>query len=369
MTNYIIWNADPELFSIGFIHLRYYGLLFALGFIISQQILYYIHKREGKPLQDVDTLTVYMVVATIIGARLGHVFFYEPEKYLANPIDILMIHKGGLASHGAAIGILIGLWVYANYDITFAGIKPVLKKIKREGQSYLQILDRIVILVAMTGALIRIGNYMNSEIEGMPSGSDTGVFFARNVSERLTGSNQPIDHIDYVQAEKDSSSNGFQPVKLLLEFKAGYEEGQVRYYLENQLGGMLQNDYYIKRHIQHDSSLPLKYELINDSNRWNAIVLTHAIVRYPTQLIEATGYFLVFVFLLLLWIKHKAALPEGRIFGWFLIVLFGLRIVFEFFKANQVDFEEGMLLNMGQLLSVPLVIAGIVVLIRSYRKS
>ena len=162
--SYFIWNANPELFSIGSFSLRWYGLLFALGFVISQQILYAMHRSEGKPTKDVDTLTVWMVLGTIVGARLGHVLFYEPAKYLADPIEIFMIRKGGLASHGAAIALLIVLWIYSRYEVKFKGIKLTSKRIKRENQNYLQVLDRIVILVALTGALIRIGNFINSEI-------------------------------------------------------------------------------------------------------------------------------------------------------------------------------------------------------------
>src|SRR5688572_10476468 len=154
--SYIIWNASPDIFTlpIPFIDkeltLRWYGLLFALGFLISQQILYYIFKKEGKPEKDVDTLTIYMVIATVIGARLGHVLFYEPERYLSNPIDILKIWEGGLASHGATVGILFALWLYSrkSYKIMSDDGKSVLKVTRRPNQSYLHTLDRIVILVA-----------------------------------------------------------------------------------------------------------------------------------------------------------------------------------------------------------------------------
>jgi phosphatidylglycerol:prolipoprotein diacylglycerol transferase len=179
LLSYIIWNGSPEIFTIPIpfldtqITLRWYGLLFALGFLVGQQILYYIFKKEGKPEKDVDTLTIYMVIATVIGARLGHVLFYEPERYLSNPLDILKIWEGGLASHGAAVGILFALWLYARK--------------KNPGQNYLQTLDRIVILVALTGALIRLGNFYNSEIIGKPTHNDNGVVFARNVTEVLKG--------------------------------------------------------------------------------------------------------------------------------------------------------------------------------------
>ena len=160
--NYVIWNGSPEIFSIGPITLRWYGLLFATGFLISQQILYYMHREEGKPEKDVETLTIYMVVATILGARLGHIIFYQPDIIWKDPLGILLPFEfnptfrftglQGLASHGAAIGILFGLWLYSRK--------------KKPNQNYLQVLDRIVILVALTGALIRFGNYFNSEILG-----------------------------------------------------------------------------------------------------------------------------------------------------------------------------------------------------------
>jgi len=112
--SYVIWNASPEIFSIGSFSLRWYGLLFAAGFLISQQVLYYIFRKEGKPEKDVDTLTIYMVVATILGARLGHVIFYQPELFIQDPLSIILPFEfspfrftglQGLASHGGAFGI------------------------------------------------------------------------------------------------------------------------------------------------------------------------------------------------------------------------------------------------------------------------
>src|SRR5688572_16942612 len=177
--NYLIWNGSPEIFKIGTFALRWYGLFFALGFLISQQLLYYIYRKEGKPERDVDTLTIYMVIATIIGARLGHILFYQPEIILEDPLSIFLPFEfspfrftglQGLASHGAAIGILFALWLYANYSISFSKrAVPVegkagkdgtvtattkrgfIQRRKLPGQSYLQVLDRIVILVALTG--------------------------------------------------------------------------------------------------------------------------------------------------------------------------------------------------------------------------
>ena len=150
----ITWDVSPEIIDTEYFSIRWYGLLFALGFLIGQQILIYIFKKEGKPERDVETLTVFMVLSTIVGARLGHCLFYEPEYYLANPIKILKIWEGGLASHGATIGILFALWLYAR---------------KKKDQSYLWVVDRIVITVALAGGLIRLGNLMNSEIIDKPT--------------------------------------------------------------------------------------------------------------------------------------------------------------------------------------------------------
>src|SRR6478609_5407910 len=168
--NFILWNVSPEIFSIGKISIRWYGLLFAMGFLIGQQILIKIYKQEGKSEKHIETLTVYMVLATIIGARLGHCLFYQPEIYLPNPIEILKIWEGGLASHGAAIGILIAIYLYSK---------------KVTDQSYFYVLDRIVIVIALAGCLIRLGNLMNSEIVGKPTDMPTAFLFVNETSSLI----------------------------------------------------------------------------------------------------------------------------------------------------------------------------------------
>jgi phosphatidylglycerol---prolipoprotein diacylglyceryl transferase len=359
MLSYIIWNASPDIFTlpIPFIDkeltLRWYGLLFALGFLIGQQILYYIFKKEGKPEKDVDTLTIYMVVATVIGARLGHVLFYEPEKYLTNPIDILKIWEGGLASHGAAVGILFVLWLYGRK--------------KKPGQNYLQTLDRIVILVALTGALIRFGNFMNSEIIGKETNSDYGVVFARNVTEVLK-SDESIGSVSYVQVDSASNADGYRPVKILMEFNEGHNTYEdYAQYVESRVNSFLSYNPYVREHISQSGYVTYKLGQ-DETKKFYAIVNTYAIPRHPAQLYEAISCVLLFAFLFWIWSKYKVQLPEGRLFGIFVIVCFGLRFFYEFLKVNQVDFENSLPLNMGQLLSIPLVLAGVYVLIRSYRQ-
>jgi phosphatidylglycerol:prolipoprotein diacylglycerol transferase len=358
--SYLIWTGNPEIvsFELPFfdftVTLRWYGLLFALGFLVSQQILYYMFKKEGKPEKDVDTLTIYMVLATVVGARLGHVLFYEPERYLSHPLDIIKIWEGGLASHGAAAGILFALWLYARKN------KP--------GQSWLQTVDRIVILVALTGALIRLGNFFNSEIIGTPTHSDYGVVFARNVTE-IIKSDDYVEDVSYVPVDTAAASpEGYQPIKILVKFKPGQNSYEsYAQYLEGRMNDFLTYNQYVTDHIHQPGYL--NYKLSQDEiGQYYAIINTYAIPRYPAQLYESFSCIVLFVLLFWMWNKQRQNLAPGRLLGIFLIVCFGLRFVYEFMKKPQVDFEAGMALNMGQILSIPLVILGIIILIRSYRK-
>lgn len=160
---YITWNPDPEIFSIGNFAVRWYGVLFALGFLIGYFIMQDFFRREKIPLKLLDQLTTYMVLATIIGARLGHCLFYEPEYYLSHPLEILKIWEGGLASHGGAIGIIIALYIFS----------------RRNNVSYWWTIDRIAIVTALAGFFIRMGNLMNSEIFGKVTDLSWGFIFVR----------------------------------------------------------------------------------------------------------------------------------------------------------------------------------------------
>jgi len=381
--SYLIWDALPEFFHfpdfiplLGGRPVRYYGLLFALGFVISQQIMFYIYRKEGKPEKDVETLTVFMVVATIIGARLGHVLFYEPDKYLANPLDILKIWEGGLASHGAAFGILFALWLYSRYDVHFKGIKPVFTPVKRKGQRYLQVVDRIVIVVALTGCLIRFGNFMNSEIYGKPTGTDYGVVFAKDLREflerpSLTG----IEEVDFRKlADMPPSEDGYQPMIMELTYARQDNintEQSAQKFLQNNIPRYFADSRYgfIQSHFQFDPQLyeGYKVETLTDG-RIMAEAPLYGITRHPTQLYESATSLLLFFLLFFIWTRYKEQLPEGILLGLFLIILFGLRFVHELFKENQVAFEDDMALNMGQILSIPLIIAGIFILIRALKR-
>jgi len=359
--SYVIWNTSPEIFSVGSFALRWYGLLFAAGFLLSQQVLYYIYRKEGKPEKDVDTLTIYMVVATILGARLGHVIFYQPELFLEDPLGIILPFEfspfkftglQGLASHGGAFGILFALWLYSRK--------------KRPGQNYLQVLDRIVIVVAITGALIRFGNFFNSEIIGLPTNNPLSVVFINRVTESITAKKD--SPVQYVKVERNKElpegANGRVPIYIYVVFKSGVEQMTAKNYLESDVQYYIN---YFDEYIDNQGSV-LKYQADMDGDgNYIARISTFGIARHPAQLYESISCVVLFLILFLIWNRKKEKTPTGLIFGLFMIILWGLRFAYEFLKEDQVAFEEGMKLNMGQILSIPLFIAGILILIWSLR--
>ena len=352
LLNYIVWDPNKEIFRIPFNDhpIVWYGLLFAMGFIIGQQLMFHIFKSENKRKQDVETLTLYMVIATVIGARLGHCLFYDPGYYLQNPLDILKVWEGGLASHGAAIGILTGIYVYSR---------------KKTGQSYLWVVDRVVIIVALAGSFIRFGNFINSEIVGLPTDTSNGVVFAR-ILEEVVETDQFITNAEASKAPKVDSLDLVAPVLLRLEFKEVMSQADVDGFIQNRLHGMLNNvSLRPEPHIKYNSEETLPYRLVPSAGQGVAAeILVEGIPRHPAQLYESISSMLLFCFLLFLWNRKKAKTPEGLIFSTFLIILFGLRFVYEFFKENQESFEDDIPLNMGQWLSIPLFMAGIVLFVR-----
>lgn len=175
MLNYITWTVNPNIFD-GFLTIRWYGLMFVIGFWIGYKIVYAMFKHEGVPESWIDKLFIYVVVATIIGSRLGHVFFYEWDYYSAHPVEIFKIWEGGLASHGGTIAIIIAIFIYSKY---------VTQK------SVLWTFDRLVIPVALVGALIRMGNLFNHEIYGHPTDMPWGFRFVENMGAWLSG-HEPI---------------------------------------------------------------------------------------------------------------------------------------------------------------------------------
>lgn len=161
--NAIDWTASPEIFGIGTIHVRWYGLFFAVGLLLlGPLVIWKIWKREQLPEKWYEQLWWTVLIGTVVGARLGHCLFYDPIYYLSHPIEIFKIWEGGLASHGGALGIIIGIWIYS-------------KRITH--RSMIFTLDRLAVAVGLVAAMIRMGNLMNSEIFGRPTDLPWGFRF------------------------------------------------------------------------------------------------------------------------------------------------------------------------------------------------
>jgi len=265
----IYWNTNPEIFRIGGFALRYYSIMFILAFVCSYILLAKIFLKENKDIALLNHLTLYIFLGTLLGARLGHCFFYEWDYYKTKPWEIILpfhIQNGhfeltgyqGLASHGAAIGILIAVWLYQ----------------RKYKVNIFWLLDRLSIVIALSGFFIRAGNFFNSEIIGKPTDVPWAIVFER------------VD------------------------------------------------------------DLP----------------------RHPSMLYEALCYLIIFFVLISLYKKKIHQLTPGFLFGIFLVLLFSVRFFIEFTKENQEAFESGLILNMGQLLSIPFTIAGILLIVKKYKK-
>lgn len=266
MLQYITWTADPVMFTLGPLTVRWYGLMFAIGFLVGYKIVERMFRHEGAPERWLGLLLAWTFAGTVIGARLGHVFFYEWERYSQDPVSILYIWEGGLASHGGAIGVIIGVLCFSWFT---------------SHRSPLWTFDRLVIPIAMVGALIRLGNLMNSEIFGHATDLPWGFMFLR-------------------------------------------------------------------------------------SAEWRALYPGQAC--HPTQLYEALCYLALFGILMWMYWRRNAEERPGLIFGVFLTVLFSCRFLIEYVKNVQEEFENDMLLNMGQCLSIPFILAGVVLIIYAMRR-
>lgn len=261
----IVWDVDPELISSP-ISVRWYGLMFAIGFMIGYEIVARMFRHEGAPERWLGILLLWTMAGTVIGARLGHCFFYEWNLYSSNPMKIFKIWEGGLASHGGAIGVICGVLCFSYFTTK---------------RSPLWTFDRLVVPIALVGGLIRLGNLFNSEIFGGPTDLPWGMMFVRS--------------------------------------------GEWHKYYEG-------------------------------------------VACHPTQLYEASCYFLLFALLMWMYWKRNAEARPGLIFGTFLVGTFLPRFLIEFIKNNQETFEADMVINMGQCLSIPFILAGIFFIVRACKR-
>jgi len=260
-SNYIYWNVDPEIINVFGISLRYYGLLFVSGLILCIYILGWIFRRENIPQELLEKLTIYGIIGIFVGARFGHCLFYEPSYYFAHPLEMILpitfppdggikfIGFQGLASHGGVLGLLIALYFYS----------------RKTKHSMIDTIDLIAVVAGLSFGFIRLGNFMNSEIIGIPTTKPWGVIFER------------VDNVP----------------------------------------------------------------------------------RHPAQLYEAISYFIISAIMMILYKKMRDRLKNGFFFGLATVLFVTARFIIEFVKENQVGFEDGMTLNMGQLLSLPYIVVGI----------
>jgi len=337
--------------SIGDYTFRIYQLMFLLSFILGFQIVKAIFKREGADEKWMDQLLTYTVIATIIGARLGHVFFYQPEYYLKHPLEILMVWKGGLASHGAAVAIIVAMYIFS-------------KKVSKTPM--LWVLDRVVIVIALAAVFIRIGNYTNSEIYGKAENSSFQTVFLYPVQEYFTSaySNFVYD-VSFEKTDKhfETDSINYPVYNMTLLVKDGVEPEKVIPKLDHEI---LPRMAYFKADDQNMLQMPGAVAEVSSIDGITVKVL--GVPRYPTQWFEAFGYFLIFLILGGFYLKTNKKYHLGFLFGMFLALLFGFRFFIENLKADQVGFESGMTLNMGQWLSIPLVLGGLYFIFTSSKK-
>jgi phosphatidylglycerol:prolipoprotein diacylglycerol transferase len=346
--SFLIWSPDPSIFTIPVVDhpVRWYGLLFAGGFIASQQVMFWLFRSENRPEKDVEKLTLYMVIATVVGARLGHCLFYDPVHYLSNPLEILKVWEGGLASHGGALGIILAIYLFSR---------------KYPQYPMLWIVDRMVIVVALTGAMIRTGNFINSEMEGQLTNSDQGVVYARFTEDLLRYDDRKVDDVSFFSGgDMVSEVPGIYPITAKIVYNRGVVLTEAdRMFYENQLRSALLRYSEVVQHIDFGQDQPLAYKFYEEDHRWVAEIYGLGKVRHAAQLYEAFYCILLMLLHFWLWKTKRFTLPQGFNFALFMTLLWTLRFFDEFFKMNQEAFEDNLPLNMGQLLSIPLVLSGL----------
>ncbi|MFO7869553.1 MAG: prolipoprotein diacylglyceryl transferase [Bacteroidales bacterium] len=331
MLDYIIWNVTPEIID-GF-RIRWYGLFFAIGFFVSYTILNKIFLREGISQKETDNFTFLVFLLLIVGLRLGHCLFYEPEYYLNNPLQILYIWKGGLASHGGAIGLLAAFIIFSY----------------RTKRSFLWVMSRAAIVIPFTATMVRFGNLMNSEIYGIVTDLPWSFVFVRDAIIASTP-----EALTSIINESGAVAAEYQ--HLVARLFAGSTETlqQGIPYIEIQ-------DALLRHELIRKDDVP---KLV-DSFVSAGLLKTH----HPTQIYEALVYLGTFLTLILYYmrqVKKKLPVSHNFILAITFLIIFTARFIIEFIKNNQVEFEQYMTLNMGQWLSIPFILIGVFFLIKYF---
>jgi len=366
MLGYVIWNVKPQLVDFGSFEIRYYSLLFALGFVTGYIILSRIFKKQGLKQELLDRLTVYMVLSTIIGARLGHCLFYEFSYYRHHLLEIFLPWRGsigndfeftgfqGLASHGAAIGILTGIYLFA----------------RKTKSSYLWTMDMLVIVTALAGSFIRLGNLMNSEIYGNPTQSNYGFVFTHDLTQLLTDKyNGTIQDVSFERIRDDSDGNRQSvPVKMNVLFNRKVKDENIVRQFGNSILPSDLRQYNFDQNIIPPSG-DLDYQIKRKNKNLVLRTKIDTVPRHPSQIYESLSYLLIFFILVFLYYTLRKRLQEGFILGMFLLLVFLARFLIEFLKQNQESFEDAFAINMGQILSIPFILIGITLVLLKWPRN
>lgn len=359
--DYFFWEPNIFIFKWNNFELRWYAVLFVLAAFAGRFVVVYIYKKEGKYDKLADLQLVYMILGNVLGARIGHIIFYNPEILSINFFELFKFWKSGLASHGAAIGVLVAMSIYS-YKFKIEKFKIKVKDRLKQGNNYLQIMDRIVIGVALGACLVRVGNFLNSEIIGKPTASDYGIIMTNPFSDRLEKTLPFVEKVNYKKGHGYISS-GYPFVDITIEFKnQKHFEERIRAGVDRLLLKTMPVNRGPYDHIINPKGKNLSYKFIRTNDSFMVNFEAVGVNRHPTQLYESLTYFILFLLLFLIWVRNKEKLRPGLLLGLFMVLLFSLRILHEFFKENQVSFENEMILNMGQILSIPFVVLGILVL-------
>ncbi|HEU4496626.1 MAG TPA: prolipoprotein diacylglyceryl transferase [Flavobacterium sp.] len=303
----IVWNPSEGI-DLGFFIIRYYSLMFVVAFILGWYLMKKIFERENESIEKLDSLFIYTFFATLLGARLGHVIFYQPELFREDFLSVFLPFRtkpefeftgfSGLASHGAAIAIIITMYFYSRNVIR----RPIL-----------WVLDRIVIPVASGAIFVRLGNFFNSEIVGHKTDEDH--FYA----------------VKFIKDEEFWEANNVRMVT----------------------GASTKNE---------------GFQMIQSNPKF-AEILNQIPFRHPAQLYEAFGYVFVFAILFFAYWKTGARTKPGLLFGLFLVLLWTVRFIVEFVKETQGGFEKDLgLFSTGQWLSIPFIIAGLILIFTAKKK-
>lgn len=356
----MLWDFDPPMITSPF-EIRWYGVMFAAGFAISYFLMLKVVKKEGIDSRWLDRLLLFIMVGTVVGARLGHVFFYDWDSYKDDLIKIFFLREGGLASHGGAIGVALAIWLFNRRN----------KAKKRDQRSWLWTIDRVAVFVALTGVFIRTGNLTNHEIVGHPTNSTFGVVFSHPLTEQLEQRVGGISNVSFEAIEQtrfDSTMGvNLQGYTLNANFHPGIDP------LNAEEIAMSTIPRYVQGHFMNSDSPRFRRFMDDDPpvlapDNQSASVPVWGIPRHPAQVYEALSYLVIFLILYWLFLKKAWGQRPGLLLGAFLVLIFSARFGIEFLKIKQSAFAAEMSLNMGHLLSIPAVMIGIFLMVRAFRR-